>query len=109
MTELWIVVTNANSWGKDSTFKNALGNAIKNASRMASKIEAHFYHLSNVTDAALVFVDELGTLHHPTGAVLTKLTNQVLPDALVKSYTAFDDECDDLRYSPAFDKAFDTI
>lgn len=108
-TETWIVLTDSHGWGRGEYFSDAVDRALEHSSKTYPPKEAVTYQLTSATEFEDTdcYVDELGTLHWPTGVTMKKVKWPV-PEKLIKARTLFAEECEEVRYSPLHDKAFDS-
>lgn len=107
--DVWIVLGNANNWGKADCFKDALGNSIKEAGQSHPMTEMVVYKFLDVPLDQVktgVYVDEMGTVHYPKGITMLKLRCDC-PIGLVNAYFAFDDKADEFEWSPAMTAVFE--
>lgn len=115
LPDLWLVITNAMSWGKGSSAKEAIDNAIGNAVFLSAPrdVVCHVYYWKDATPELVkaVQVDGLGGFSYPKDRKPDR--SMVTPNALtitqaqVKARTAWQEVLEDLVYAPDFDKAFD--
>jgi hypothetical protein len=99
--ETWLVVTSSNSWGKGDNFREAMANALKEAGRY-KPTQAHVYRFTGEHERQEVYCDDMGTVHYPIACKLTKLARWDIPAVLVKAFSAFDEECEEVRYGRSF-------
>lgn len=113
--ELWLVVGNANNWGRGTSFNEAIGHAIKSAGMSHPMTQAHVYRLNSHTElkGSDLWCDDFGnvsyTLKDANGGDthLQKLPRWNVPKKLNDAYFAFDIEVEEVRYGKAFDAVFD--
>lgn len=106
--EKWLIVGNAHNWGRDTTFKAALANAIKSAGMSNPMTEAHVYRISTNREikGEDLWVDDFGQVHYALDVQFDKLPNWKVPKKLSDAYFAFDLEAEEAEYGPVIDKVF---
>lgn len=112
--DVWIVVGNANGWGKGHTLREALGNMFKETGYSHKVTECIVYRWLNVPEERVkdYYCDGFGTtrspvldppieskrLHVKDGATLAKLQ---------KAFWGFTDEVEAFEYSGDMSRTFD--
>jgi len=109
--EVWLVVGNTHSWGKGTSFSEALGNMLKEAGYSATPTEMVVYRWINVPDDQRdeFYVDGMGTVYGLKGMDPVKL--HVKDAAAVKklhgAYFGFADAVEDFEYRGAMAETFE--
>lgn len=106
--EKWLIVGNANNWGRDTSFKTALAAAIKSAGMSSPMTQAHVYRIEANRELKPedLWCDDFGQCHYATDAKFTKLARWDVPKKLTDAYFAFDLAAEEAEYGGAIDKAF---
>lgn len=98
--EMWLVLGSARNWGRGTSFREALGNAVKEAGMTYPMIEAHVYKVE--ADRELkgedLWCDDLGTVHYSLDTKMKKLANWKVPKKLSEAYYAFDLEVEEAQW-----------
>lgn len=89
-----VALTDRNTWGKGTTELRALTSVLLETHQRPRDVV--FHEIMKVQDYSEVYVDGMGYIHYPVGAVVGSSTNLEVSDKLWNKFQDFEEEYYDL-------------